>query len=59
MRWFLAALVIVVLFAVDRAYMDGQTAAQLTSLARSPEIDRRQLQESATANRREHQAQRL
>jgi hypothetical protein len=34
MRWFLAALVIVVLFAVDRAYMDGQNAAQLTSLAR-------------------------
>jgi hypothetical protein len=34
MRWFLAALIIVVLFAVDRAYMDGQGALQVMSLAR-------------------------
>jgi hypothetical protein len=34
MRWFLAALIIVVLFAVDRAYMDGQNADQVMSLAR-------------------------
>jgi hypothetical protein len=34
MRWFLAALMIVVLFAVDRAYMDGQGAQQVMSVAR-------------------------
>jgi hypothetical protein len=34
MRWFLVALIIVVLFAIDRAYMDGQGAQQVMSLAR-------------------------
>jgi hypothetical protein len=34
MRLFWVPLVIVVLFAVDRAYMDGQNADQLMSLAR-------------------------
>jgi hypothetical protein len=34
MRWFLAALIIVVLFAIDRAYMDGQNADQVMSLLR-------------------------
>jgi hypothetical protein len=33
MRWFWAALVIVILVALDRAYMDGQNAAFLLSLA--------------------------
>jgi len=33
MRLFWAALAIVVFFALDRAYMDGQTADQLVSLA--------------------------
>jgi hypothetical protein len=34
MQWFLAPLIIVVLFAVDRAYMDGQGAQQAMSVAR-------------------------
>jgi hypothetical protein len=34
MRWFSAALIIAVLFALDRAYMDGQNAQQVMSLAR-------------------------
>jgi hypothetical protein len=34
MRLFWIPLVIVVLFAVDRAYMDGQNADQVMSLAR-------------------------
>jgi hypothetical protein len=34
MRLFWAALAIGVLFAVDRAYMDGQNAAHVVSLAR-------------------------
>jgi hypothetical protein len=34
MRWFLAALIILVLIALDRAYMDGQNAALILSLAR-------------------------
>jgi hypothetical protein len=33
MRLFWAALAIVILFAIDRAYMDGQTAAAVMSLA--------------------------
>jgi hypothetical protein len=32
-RWFLAAPIILVLFALDRAYMDGQNAALIMSLA--------------------------
>jgi hypothetical protein len=35
MRVFWIPLVIVVLFAVDRAYMDGQNADQVASLTRS------------------------
>jgi hypothetical protein len=34
MRWFSAALIIAVLFALDRAYMDGQNTQQVMSLAR-------------------------
>ena len=34
MRWFWAALAIVILFAVDRAYMDGQNADAVLSLVR-------------------------
>jgi hypothetical protein len=34
MRWFVALLIILVLFALDRAYMDGQNAALIMSLAR-------------------------
>jgi len=34
MRWFWAGLAIVVLIAVDRAYMDGQIAQAAMSLAR-------------------------
>jgi hypothetical protein len=34
MRLFWAALAIVVLFAVDRTYMDGQNAAMVVALAR-------------------------
>jgi hypothetical protein len=33
MRWFVAALIILVLIALDRAYMDGQNAALILSLA--------------------------
>jgi hypothetical protein len=33
MRWFAAVIVIFVLIALDRAYMDGQNAALLMSLA--------------------------
>jgi hypothetical protein len=33
MRWFTAAVIILVLIALDRAYMDGQNAALLMSLA--------------------------
>jgi hypothetical protein len=33
MRWFLAALIILALIALDRAYMDGQNAALIMSLA--------------------------
>jgi hypothetical protein len=33
MRWFAAAVIILVLIALDRAYMDGQNAALLMSLA--------------------------
>jgi hypothetical protein len=35
MRLFWVSLVIVILFAIDRAYMDGQNAEQVMSLARS------------------------
>ena len=34
MRWFTATIIILVLIALDRAYMDGQNAALLMSLAR-------------------------
>lgn len=34
MRWFSAVLLMVVLFAIDRAYMDGQNAAAIMSLVR-------------------------
>jgi hypothetical protein len=34
MRWFWTALVIVVLFAIDRAYMDGQNADHVVSFVR-------------------------
>jgi hypothetical protein len=34
MRWFLAILIILVLAALDRAYMDGQNAALIMSLIR-------------------------
>jgi hypothetical protein len=34
MRLFWAALAMAVLFALDRAYMDGQNAAQVVSLVR-------------------------
>jgi hypothetical protein len=33
MRWFWAAVIILVLIALDRAYMDGQNAALILSLA--------------------------
>jgi hypothetical protein len=33
MRWFAAAVIILVLIALDRAYMDGQNATLLISLA--------------------------
>ena len=33
MRWFLAAVIVLGLFALDRAYMDGQNAAFIASLA--------------------------
>jgi hypothetical protein len=33
MRWFAAAVIILVLIALDRAYMDGQNAASILSLA--------------------------
>ena len=34
MRWFVALLIILVFFALDRAYMDGQNSAMIMSLAR-------------------------
>ena len=34
MRWFLAVLMIFLLIALDRAYMDGQNAALFMSVAR-------------------------
>jgi hypothetical protein len=34
MRWFAAALVVALVFAIDRAFFDGQSAAMLLSLLR-------------------------